>query len=250
MNIDGFSKPNTKTTGRLILSLVGLEKTGRSTIALSSPGDIAYIDINEGTEGIIEGYPNVWRKRYNIKAKYRRDKTACQEACAEIDEDYDAMLHKEPTIRTIVCDTWNEYVTMYRIGQWGRAVQPPEARHKYAEVNPHFDEFILKAFNADKNVVLINEAKEKYVNDKWDGVSYKRDGYNSTAKRVQAEVWTYKSADTPPNFTMRITDSRFKGWLTGKEITNIVDEDNGKIIVGGMPELLALFHGGSEEDWK
>ena len=39
---------------RLVCSIEGLDKTGKSHLAMSAPGPIVYVDLDVGTEGVIQ----------------------------------------------------------------------------------------------------------------------------------------------------------------------------------------------------
>jgi len=142
---DRFRKLTATKPGRLILSVEGMEKEGKTHFALTAPGPIALFNIDCGTEGVVEkflpfkdiytvDYPN---RRYETQADY-------DDTWAQFLEDYYAALDSSH-YRTLIIDTATELWEMIRLCRLQKLTQVMAT--DYSPVNHEFRGLINSAFN-------------------------------------------------------------------------------------------------------
>jgi len=217
--IQGYKKATKTRLKRIIMNIEGQEKQGKTHFSLTAPGPIAFIDMDTGTEGVVDKFikdKEIWVKNYNWK-----DATS-QTEWTEMWEDskrayMNACSSKE--MRTIVIDTSTEHYEMIRLARFGKinkiAMQDGKALpFPYGPVNTEFRDLIKKVYDSDKNLILIHKLKKSYVNEVWKG-GYERSGYSDIPYVVQMNVRVWRIDGT---FGLTITDSRHNADLAGQEI--------------------------------
>jgi hypothetical protein len=55
-SIPGFTRMNSQPKPRLILSIEGLDKSGKSNLAFTAPGPLGYLEFDIGAEGVVEKF--------------------------------------------------------------------------------------------------------------------------------------------------------------------------------------------------
>ena len=210
--VPGFGPILKSTEYRLIASVEGLEKNGKSTFALSAPGPLAIIDMDTGLEGVIEKWvdkKDIIRAEFNYRDATNKDewermwmqvKTAWKDALASRD------------IRTLIGDTATEMWELVRLARFGKLdkVMPLQ----YGPVNTEFRDLIRSAYMTNKNVVLLHKQKSEYVNDKRTG-KMERSGFSDMGYLVQINLKTWRDEDNQFGFT--VIDCRQSAGLNGEE---------------------------------
>jgi hypothetical protein len=184
-----FQRMEPNARRRLIVSVQGQEKTGKTHFALTAPGPIAFQDIDIGTEGVVDK-PEFAGKEIHL-AEYALDfpfeqKTA-EQAWKQFLNDYKGQLGS--TVRTAIIDNATEMWDLMRVAKFGRLTQV--LPHLYATVNSEFRGMLRLAYKSDVNLILVHKVKKEYINEQWNG-KYERSGFNDIGYLVQVMVETYK----------------------------------------------------------
>lgn len=231
--VAGFKKvtPTIKKK-RLVVSVEGREKDGKTSFALSAPDPIAIFNLDTGLEGVIEKVagdktlmecevdyrdainPNEWIKMWELMKKNY----------------YNAI---NSNVRTIIMDTASEMWELVRLARFGKLTQVMP--HNYGPVNTEFRDMIRAIYKTDKNLILLHKLKDEYINDKKTG-KFERAGFKDVVYQVQINirVWRKPDEDEEPrkgrkvmltdniahtgNFGFTIIDCRMDASLAGMEI--------------------------------
>lgn len=206
-----LAKKNQPIAKRLIISVAGKERTGKTTFGVSAPGPIAFFPIDPGREGVLEKVIKTKKillpidERGNIETFDYRDATSPKDyerLWEKFKKCYtDAFNSKE--IRSIVVDTTTEAWELVRIARFGKLtkIQP----YHYGPVNAEFRDLVKQAYKTDKNLILIHKVKNEYVDDKRTG-NMERAGFGDIGYLVQINLrlnW-----DKENGFTMYVEDCR------------------------------------------
>jgi hypothetical protein len=195
-----FSADIPPVVERVILSVEGPEKTGKTHFAFTAPGPIAYQAIDIGHEGVInkfEGKKKIYSAIYKFRppVQAKADEDAMVEYAKKFwdlyERDYDAAL--KAGVRTVIWDTATEVWEMLRLSRFGKLVQVPS--QKYVEVNGIFNEIVRRAYDHDANLILIHKQKAEYESIIVEGRSKSRptgrrirSGYNEMGYLAQALI--------------------------------------------------------------
>lgn len=213
----GFvSAKDIKSRPRMILSISGLEKQGKSHFSLTAPGPIAFFSMDTGEEGVVEKFEN--KKEINIIRIDRVDNDSPGQAPKEFDrfkKAYNFAL-KDKLIRTIIIDTATEIWEILRMARFGKLTQVMP--FQYGPVNAEYRALIRDAYNYDKNLILLHKMKAQYINDKRTG-EWERAGFSDTGFLVQvnAQIYRYAPQDGG-DFAIFIKDCRQNPDVAGEEL--------------------------------
>lgn len=225
---------------RLILSVEGLEKEGKTNFALTAPGPIAYMDFDVGLEGVVEkflrghmglppreiyrrvdpksGLPNPYRSRHAKKADAEAE-------WGQFETDYYNALQRA---RTTVVDTGSAAWELKRLAAFGKLTQVMP--HHYVGANDEFRQMINDAYDGDSNLIVLHKRKAEWKEGK-DGKgqktgNYERSGFAEMGFLVQANLVAYR---LDPNarefegdlgFRLYIRDCRQNPELAGMVLMN------------------------------
>jgi hypothetical protein len=214
---DYFTLPDFAIPRRLIASVEGIEKVGKSTFSLSalSEGDVAYMNWDMGEEGVIHKFKDSPNKLYQMKLippgslalEKGKSKDQYKEAWELSKAAYYAAL--ESTAPTVVLDTGTEWYESARLAFHGR-LDKVLARD-YGIVYAELRKMVRDAFETKKNVIYIHKLKDEYINDKRTG-NQEFSGFKDIPFLVQARVQCFYTAG---EFGIRILDSRHRPELKG-----------------------------------
>jgi hypothetical protein len=217
----GFSTPGTELTPRLIMSLCGLEKTGKTHLALSAPGPISYLSLDFGDEGVIEKFvPNkkIYKAEFKIPAARGKgkDREGMKDQAEEIWEDFkEKYLFSLLNARTVIVDTETEAWELIRLARFGKVDQVKPIH--YGPVNREYKETMIKAaYEANANVILLQRLKKEWLNDKATG-NYEQAGNSGIPFDVQVNARTY--IDTDGRFALYIDNCRQNALLRGTSLS-------------------------------
>ncbi len=179
----GFDVPDGEPHHRLIVSSSARDKHGKTDWALrSTPEPIALIDMDMGTEGLLERKPFRDRKIIHKVFNLRKRKALEGEIMtkAEVMSEWTSVSEclrtviQSPVIRTVVVDTGTELWELARLAHLGKLekVLP----HHYGPVNKDFRNIVQLVYERkDLNAIFIHKMKKEYKDDKWKG------GYQSAS---------------------------------------------------------------------
>jgi len=215
----GFTKVDSAILPRLIMSISGLEKQGKSHFGLTAPDPIAYVNTDEGMEGVVQKFGNKRIEVLDVAVPNMENDDIREQQAKTIWEKFEkgyyaALEHK--LIRTILIDTATEVWELLRLHKFGKLTQVMP--YQYGPVNAVYRRMIRTAYKYDKNVILLHKMKAQYINDKRTS-KYERAGFNDTGFLVQlnAQVWKYEDDDDGPGeFAITILDSRHNPELNGE----------------------------------
>jgi len=243
--IPGFSRVTGEVQHRLVMSIQGIQKTGKTSFGLSGPGPIALLNLDLGDEGVVQKYTSekaIYKNDYRAKRRMaREDYTALWE---KLKNDYYTALDS-PILRTLLFDTATDGWEMCRLARHGKLSQV--LPRDYDFVNFEFKELIKEALHSNKNVIFIHQVKDEYINDKSTGNKI-MSGFKKMPFEVQLvmETTTFdeKDKDGLGNriFGARIVDCRHDPLLNGMDF---IEEDFNFTTVA-----TALFPDTTEKDWE
>ena len=122
----GWSKPPTEVPRRAIVSLAAWEKSGKTNFALTAPEPIIFLDIDTGTEGVIQKFheKDILWKKYDVPDKTNPanvNRDLFTPIFDEIRQDYrNALAMGEGTV---VVDTFSEVYEIKRLSALGKLGQ-------------------------------------------------------------------------------------------------------------------------------
>lgn len=199
----GFTKADPTVKKRLLMSVVGREKSGKTHFALTAPAPIVMFGIDIGCEGVVRKFiseklildsPDI---QVPSVTDYKDDDALCKKAAEEWGKflsAYDQAL-RAPEIRTIILDTATEFWDLLRLARFGKLSEVPPSM--YQKVNPEFKAVIRKAHDTMKNLILLHHMSPIYIGrnrtDKWE-----RQGFSKTGALVQVEVLLEHLEARPP----------------------------------------------------
>ena len=197
---------------RSTISIEGWDKTGKTHLALTSPAPIYYIDIDEGTTGVIEKFQRdkeVFRYELPKQSKLGTPDELMvrfSEMWKELQNQINLALQMESG--TLVIDTGTELYDICRLAQFGRVsqVQP----HMYQKANAEMDEIFRCANQSRLNVVLLHQLDTDFNTGEVEGKGWKKTNY-----KVQTTIRTNRTkGEGGPIFGAEITSCRFnKDWM-------------------------------------
>ena len=213
-----FKKADAVVYPRLVLSVEGLPKHGKTHLALTAPDPIAYLNLDNSLESVIHKFATnkqVFVSNYdapvNPKDAYPDiDKTIA--VWQQLKQDF--MTALSSGVRTVVVDTCTEMYELVRLARLGKLsqVQP----FQYGLPNYEFKALLDEAVkNTKVNTIFLHKMKDKYVKEKRTG-EYERAGYSGMSYIVQAFLRVFYDED---GFNLEVLDSRHEKSLAGMVLT-------------------------------
>ncbi len=157
---------------RLILTVDGEDKTGKTHFGYTAPGPIASQSIDFGDEGVVQKFQEAGKEiavaeysRLMPDSMDRKDLGALQKWYREqvvlpFVRDFKAAL--KAGVRSLVLDTATEFWEVMRLSHFGKAdkVMP----QMYTAVNAEWQELIRLANDNDTNLILLHQVKDEWEN--------------------------------------------------------------------------------------
>jgi len=210
----GFTEAPTQTVKRLILSVSGLEKQGKTAFALTAPGPIALFDSDMGTEGVVERFAKE-KEIIRFDARVPHTPDDAEELWSQTENAFYVALQSDD-IRTLVFDTATEIWELLRLSKFGKLTQVMP--YHYGPVNALYRKMIREVYKSDKNLILLHKMKPLYINDKRTR-DYERSGFGDTGFLVQANTRVSRDMEDEGDFCIEIIDSRHKAEMAGEVLT-------------------------------
>lgn len=207
---------------RLMVRIGGQLKVGKSTWALTAPCPIAYHNLNNRAEHVLDKFVGRGVYEYKYDTLLAREQAEWQAQWNKFRSDFkEAVGH--PQIRTIVIDTETDLWEMRRLAQWGRESSVPD---QYGAVNKDIRNIYDAVSGTNKNLVVISEMKKRYITkivktrtgerelSEWNG-SYEFAGWGNTGYKVEVNVEA--AFDTKEHvFSTKIVNCGINAILAGK----------------------------------
>lgn len=237
----GFSDEVRPVPRRLIISSEGLEKSGKSHFALTGPDPIVYIDVDLGTEGVVEKFQAAGKKV--LKYEVRIPKGESQEVYSTLWANVQQRLRKAYSLSqgTVVWDTCSELFELCRLARFGRLTQVQP--HNYMQVNSEWRDFLRVAFDSPMNTDFIHKQKAVWLN------TTGADGKLKSIKTREVELAGF--AEMPYLAQVNLVHYRKQG-ENGVEFSVLIKDCRqnkdviGEMLTGPMCDfgvLLGLVHG-------
>ena len=169
-SIDGlegttFTLADAQVKRRMILSIEGDYGTGKTDLALTAPGPIAFFKMDLNSEFTIARFAKnkkIYKTEYAIpRVDDPKAQDLAESAWRVFNNDYSKAI-QSPLIRTVVWDTATELWELVRLASFGRLtnIMP----HHYVAVNNAFRALIKAAFDSDTNLVMVHRLKDEWMN--------------------------------------------------------------------------------------
>ncbi len=256
----GYAGEVPAESASMVLGIQGMPKTGKTSLALSAPGPIAYHALDTGDDGVIQKakaagktvfpmshryylprelrvepeFPprekdkeGEWRPSeeeinwFQTRAKWVNDN--CWQPFEDANDDAIAA-----GVRTIVWDTDTEVWEMKRMARFGKLLQNPQMF--YPKVNGEYKELVRRIKDSGVNLMMVRQLKEDYTTKKWVEQGMSKLGY-----LVDAKVETYQRPSyqrgkemMPMEFGITVLSARHKMELVGTKV------------VLGSPDFMSL----------
>ena len=219
----GFSDDIVETKRRLIASLAGLEKVGKTHFSLTAPEPIIFFNVDIGTEGVVGKFQSgevTGKKKRILVYDVKVPAGAAKEAYAILWKDLKAKIEMayQLNMGTVVMDTATETHELSRLAHFGKLTQVMP--HHYVQVNSEWRDLIRNAYVSDMNTIMIHKLKPKWV-DNVRTKEYEVAGFNETRYLVQANLVakrTVEKGEKMPKFSVLIEDCRQNPKVTGTNL--------------------------------
>jgi len=200
---------------RIIASIEGTDKTGKTHLALTAPRPIMYIDLDVGTEGVIHKFQGEDLMVYQVEQPERLGSS--QELMERFGRIWAAIQEKvnealEVGEGTLIIDTFTEAYDICRLSHFGKMsqVQP----HQYGVAYADLREIMRKVHQSKMSAIFLHKIQKNFNTGEpepkgWVDVPY----------HVQATLRTHRE-DTQegPVFYAEVKASRQNPSLMGKNL--------------------------------
>lgn len=206
----GFKLAQTDTKRRLIVAADSERGSGKTNFALTFPGPIAYINIDQNEDGVVQKFQKkkkVFVRDIVLPPIGTKNTDAIADKAGDIWSDFcnDYLgAVRDPAVRTVVVDTATELWELLRLSLYGKLTQV--ISRDYSHANAIYNQLVREIKNTDKNLILLHKLTAEYVNDKSTG-RMKRAGFKWTGNLVQVEMdlWKVPGETFPDKFHGLIT---------------------------------------------
>lgn len=225
-SIPGFTRVNSQPKPRLILSIEGLDKSGKTNLAFTAPGPLGYLEFDIGAEGVVEKFQEdkviLAPKPYETRFDGGNQKNDAGVEFLRFEKDFKSSLTQ---LRSTIVDTASETWELLRLARFGKLTQVKP--HHYVEVNQEYRDLVRFAFEHDSNLILLHKLKAEWA-EKADGSSkktgqFERQGFSETGYLVQMNVRCWREdvrEEGDLGFRCQILNSRHRPELTGEILEN------------------------------
>lgn len=243
---------------RLVMSVDGAEKTGKTHFCLSAPGPIFYQDCDIGSEGMIERFLEKRTDIFHHKYEWVKDMRKAKENVKAVVypvfykfmEDYYKALEsaaKPGGFRTIIWDNGADLWQMCLLGFLGKDVkiQPTER----TSANDMFRSMVRAALSSNANLLITHPLVPDFDNPR----EWKRDrAFNRIGFLVQAAIQCKKKRERGAKlFEYEVTTCRHDTRLEGEVLDGGGVEKDGEEIPGyTFAQVAAFLTGSKSKEWK
>ena len=183
----GFSDDYVEEPRRLVVSLSGKAKTGKTHFALTGPPPIIYFNVDIGTEGVVGKFQDLGKEILLYDVRVPRE--ASKDLWGQMWSDFKVRVRKAYGIRsgTVIWDTASEVYELARLSHFGKLseVKPSD----YAAVNNEWREVMRIAYDSPCNTVFIHKVKPVW------GMVPSSSGRSSLTKTGEFELAGFSEMD-------------------------------------------------------
>ena len=197
---------------RLVCSIEGLDKTGKSHLAMSAPGPIAYIALDIGTEGVVQKCEKDYLLYKVEQPKQLGSSSELMDKFKDVWSDVQAQVASALKLGegTLVIDTFTEVYDICRLAHFGKMAQVEP--HRYGVCYADMREIIRLANASQMNVILLPRMGPDF---KTGELMFQ--GWKQVPSAVQAVLRTQRSdTDSGPVFSAEVRTCRHKPEMMGK----------------------------------
>jgi len=200
---------------RIIASIEGTDKTGKSHLALTAPRPIMYIDLDVGTEGVIHKFQGEDLMVYQVEQPERLGSS--QELMGRYGEIWATVQDKISEALamnegTLIIDTFTEAYDICRLAHFGKMsqVQP----HQYGVAYADLREVMRKVHQSKMSCILLHK-----MGNNFNTGEPEMKGWNDIPHQVQVTLRTDRedTADGPV-FLAEVRACRQNPNLMGKHL--------------------------------
>jgi len=232
----GFQDTLPKAPERALIKIAGMDKSGKTHLALTGPEPIIFFSIDKGTEGVVEQFQQAGKQIlvYEIRYPQGETKAVYEPIWNAFRERLDlALLVGEGTI---IFDTFNEIYELKRHAKWGKIDQVPP--HQYPQVYPDMRLIVDDIYNTKMSAVFINRMRKAFDPPH----ELEEYGYSELDFKVQMNIRTSQvlGPDGRPVYNAWIKNSR----LNAKNLTNLTlsSENEDEVDRFNFADLIWLAH--------
>lgn len=220
---------------RMIISIEGEPKRGKTHFALTAPATIGYQAIDKGLEGVGKkfiGTKDIQVAEYDFQIPLRKEEKESQQiidaankVLNQFESDMQRILNE---YKTGIWDTATELWELLMIAEFGKLgeVMP----HHYAPLNARFRHWIDLFLDSDRNLIMLHKTKDEWkTNDKGKGVQTGRQvraGFKGAGFDAHVNIVCdrdYAPTDTNPaapsgEFFLLVKDCRANAEMAGQVI--------------------------------
>lgn len=232
---------------RLIITVNGQPKTGKTRFLLTAPKPLVYFNFDEGfdpDENPMREFMGediqVFHRKLPVDPLGLREENI--DRYKEIWQDFEEVhtrAMQDDSIRSIGWDSGSEIWEIARMVYLGRLTNVKS--HHYTEVNARFKALTRMANEYRKNLIITHHVKPLYQND-MRTENFEPSGFSGVEAIAQCNTWTYFDPDEDPAFWMKVSNCRYEPFLADR------------IFEGRMLEFKfiaqAAFPESDLEDWE
>lgn len=200
--VKGGNKYTEKKQNRIIMAVDGGDKSGKTHFSLTAPEPIAFLDLDNGLEGVrdlpefngkdisvIQINMPIVRSKIIGKGTVVQEADDLQQCEKEWEKFYTAFMDALGSVRfrSIVIDPATLANELLKLARFGKTAQIQ--KFLYTPINSEFQGLFKAALRSDKNVLFLHREKAVYIGD----VRTKdteRAGFSGTGYEIQAAVRT------------------------------------------------------------
>jgi hypothetical protein len=226
----GFQRITTATMRyRMIVSTRGQDGIGKTHWGLTAPEPIAFINFDEGDEGVVEKFVTRGKEIHQVDFKFDKSRGGQEEykrLYARFTDAYRRAITGR-AIRTVLIDKGTDAWELAQLAEFGRVEQILPLRRM--ELNREFSSLIHEAFDTDVNVIWTHRMRKQYVASKkqlesgkpamgeWNG-QWEPAEYSQMRFDVQVCLEHYRDAANGNAYGIRVQKCRQNGDLLGMEL--------------------------------
>ena len=211
----GFDDTIRECPRRLIVSVSGKPKTGKTFFALTAPDPIFFINIDIGTEGVLEKFQADGKRIYVYDV--RVPKTApSKDIYVPMWGNLKNIFEKVFKVGagTVITDTGTEAYELARLAKFGKLTQVMPQH--YGEVNNEFREVLRLAYDSPMNAIFVHKMKPVYLQNQRTS-EYEPSGQSDLEYNVQANITMHREdTDEGPQFSAFIKNCRQNANVSGQ----------------------------------
>jgi hypothetical protein len=211
----GFKRLKARRIPRISMEVSGKTKGGKTHLMMTMTEPIGIINTDRALDDILPEFPDVDFVLKDLSPMFAPGQELGQKEAQLIEREfsraYDGLLGNRH-VRSIGIDKWTAMWEVARYAEFGRA---SVKAHHYVPVNMRMRGYLMKYQSHDKNLLLLQDVKEEWINEKPTG-RYIVDGFKYTPGLMQVNAFAYREEEGNRLFKLQITgcglNSDLMGW--------------------------------------